>query len=123
MSEESASHPPIAPGSPRREKRKRKRKWKPKAEMLDWRTFDPSTIETGGDNILISELITYKKNLDRLLERKGEYVLIKGDEIVGYYPTLANALDAGAERFGREPALIKKIVLRERIHSSSGLAD
>lgn len=117
MPEALALHPSIARVPTRRRKRGRK------AEVVDWRTFEPSAIDTGGDDALIAELLTYKKNLDRLLERRGQYVLIKGDEVVSYCPTLAAALDAGAERFGEEPALIKEIVAKERAHPSGGLAD
>jgi hypothetical protein len=113
MAEESVSHPSIArPPQVNRQ---------PETAMFDWRTFDPSSIDCAFDDVLIAELITYKNNLDRLLEHKGEYVLIKGDEVVGYYPTLDAALDAGAERFGEQPALIKEIVEKEPIYSSGGL--
>ena len=93
----------------------------PKPPRINWRFFDPTTVETNGGDVMISELLTYKKNLDLLLERKGEYVLIKGDEIVGYYPDLDAALDAGAERFGTEPALIKEIVEFEPIFTMGGV--
>ena len=82
---------------------------------INWRTFDPSTIETEGDDTLIGELLTYKRNLDLLLEHEGEFVLIRGDEIVGYFKDMNAALDAGAERFGEAPALIKEIAEIERV--------
>jgi hypothetical protein len=62
-----------------------------------------------------------QKNLDLLLERKGEYVLIKGEEIVGYFPDEDSALEAGAERFGTEPALVKQIAEFEEIATFGGI--
>jgi hypothetical protein len=93
----------------------------PKPKMLNWRTYDLTKVDTGGNDTLMAELGTYQKNLDLLLERKGEYVLIKGVEILGYYPDLESGLDAAAERFGREPALVKKIVQFEPFHHGGGL--
>ena len=92
----------------------------PKIPRINWRTHDLTAVEFRGDN-LITELFTYQKNIDLLLQRKGEYVLIKGEEIVGYYPDIDSALDGAVERFGREPALVKEIVEFEPIHSPGGL--
>jgi hypothetical protein len=63
MPKEPASRP--SDGKP--PARRRIPQWKP--PMLNWRTFDPATADTGGDDSLIAEHITYKKNLDLLLER------------------------------------------------------
>ena len=88
---------------------------------INWRTRDLTTIDTGGDDSLIRELVTYQRNLDLLLERKGQYVLIKGEEISGYFADLDSALDAAAERFAPAPVLIKKIVESEPIHPIVGI--
>jgi hypothetical protein len=93
---------------------------RPRPQFLNWRTFDPSSID--GDDPLIEELLTYKKHLDELIEHKGEYVLIKGAEVVEFFATLDAALEAAAERFGDDPALIKQVVEKEPVHSAGGLA-
>ena len=67
-------------------------------------------------------MATYQAHLAELLRHKGEYVLIKGPEVIAIYATLEAALDASAERFGAEPALIKRITSREPIQSLGGLA-
>ena len=41
----------------------------------------------------------------------GEYVLIKGNEVVGTYDSLDNALRVAVKRFGRGPYLIEEIGL------------
>ena len=41
----------------------------------------------------------------------GEYVLIKGEKIVGTYDTLDDALRVAVKRFGRGPYLIEEIGL------------
>jgi hypothetical protein len=88
--------------------------------LLNWRTFDPSSIN--GDDSLAEELLTYKQHLDELLKRKGQYVLIKGSEVIDYFSTLDAALEAAAERFGGAPALIKQVVEREPVYPAGGLA-
>jgi hypothetical protein len=90
--------------------------------VVDWTTFDPSTLDTGGDDSLQAELITYKKKLPELLQHEGEFVLIKGDTIVGYFPTLRAALNAGAEKFREEPTFVKKIVRTETVIPAEGLS-
>jgi hypothetical protein len=91
-----------------------------KPKFMDWRTFDPSSMN--GDGLFVTELSTYKTHLDELLERKGQYVLIKGTEVIDFFTSLGDALEASAERFGEEPALIKKIVEKEPFASAGGLA-
>ena len=83
---------------------------------------DTSTMETSVDNELLTELATFKAKLPELLPREGEFVLIKGQDVVGIYPTLREALEAGAETFGEEPALIKKIARAESTNSPVGPA-
>ena len=83
---------------------------------------DTSTIETSVDNALATELATFKARLPELLVREGEFVLIKGQDLVGIYPTLREALEAGAEKFGEEPALIKKIARADSANSPIGPA-
>jgi hypothetical protein len=93
---------------------------RPKPQFLNWRTFEPSSINSDGS--LAEELLTYKKRLDELLEHKGQYVLIKGSEVIDFFAALDAALETAAERFGGDPVLIKQVVDREPIHPAGGLA-
>jgi hypothetical protein len=45
-----------------------------------------------------------------------EYVLIKGDQVVSLWPDEDEAYDAGCERFGVEPFLVKRVEASERPH-------
>ena len=93
---------------------------RPKPQFLNWRTFQPSSINS--DSSFAEELLTYKKQLDELLEHKGQYVLIKGSEVIGFFAALDAALEAAAERFGEDPVLIKQVVERKPIYPAAGLA-
>lgn len=67
------------------------------------------------------ELETYRRELPRLiLEGKGgQHALIRGDEILGYFPDFERALAAGYERCGEDFFLIKQVGEPDRpIHSS-----
>jgi hypothetical protein len=47
---------------------------------------------------------------------QGQYVLIKGDEVVGFFPDRDEALIAGYARFGLVPLLVNRITPDEPIH-------
>ncbi|HKI16390.1 MAG TPA: hypothetical protein VKA15_00840 [Isosphaeraceae bacterium] len=85
----------------------------------NWRNFDPSKVV--GDQTLVEELTTYRDNLDELLKRKGDYVLIKGRQVIGIFTDRQEAIEKADDLFGEEPALVKQIVARERIHSFGGI--
>ncbi len=89
------------------------------ARFRNWRTFDPSKVV--GDLTLIEELTTYRDHLDELLKRKGDYVLIKGQRIIGIFADRQEAIEKAYDLFAEEPALVKQIVARERIHSLGGV--
>ena len=38
-----------------------------------------------------------------------EFVLIKDDQVVGFYPTLAAAFKEGTQRFGLQPFLVEQV--------------
>jgi len=70
----------------------------------------------GMSTVLGKELETYRRVLPGLLadpEKVGKYVLIRGDELFGVYPTQNEAIEAGYDRFGVVPLLAKQIVERE----------
>jgi hypothetical protein len=85
----------------------------------NWRTFDPSKVV--GDRTLIEELTTYRDHLDELLKRKGDYVLIKGRQVIGIFADRQEAIEKAYDLFGGQPALVKQIVARERIHTLGGV--
>ena len=65
-------------------------------------------------NPLEKELETFRKVLPTLLDRKGQYVLIRGDEVAGVWPTWQEAAREGYNRYGLEPFLVKQITDDER---------
>jgi hypothetical protein len=95
-----------------------KRRSKPLSR--EWRTYDPAKGE--GDQTLLEELITYKDHLDELLKRKGDYVVIKGRQIIGIFADRHDAIEKAVDLFREEPALIKRIVAREPIITLGGAA-
>ena len=67
---------------------------------------------------LKSELETYNRNKQQLVAQgEGRFVVIHGDEIAGIWGTYEDALQAGYERFGLTPFLVKQIEALERVHS------
>jgi hypothetical protein len=63
--------------------------------------------------VLEREREVYQKNLPGLLQHKGKFVLIHGDDIIGIYDTLSLALTAGYERWLHEAFMVKEIVEKE----------
>ena len=93
----------------------------PKGDLFHWRTFDPAMLAGGLNEPLATELVTYRDNLDHLLEHAGEFVIIKGDRIVGYHRSRKDALDAAFREFGRDPVLIKQVVEDEPVRYLGGM--
>jgi hypothetical protein len=104
---------PVEPAKPPA----RGRRSRPK--FVDWRTLDPSKIR--GEKVLVEELTTYRDSLDTLLEREGDYVLIKGRQVVGIFAEKEQAIEKGVALFGGEPVLVKRIVAKEPIHTTGGV--
>lgn len=64
---------------------------------------------------LEKELEYYEKIKDKLLrESKEKVALIKGEELVGVYSNEMEAYEAGVDKFGAEPFLIRLIVEEQR---------
>jgi hypothetical protein len=80
--------------------------------VFNWRDFDPATLN--GKSDFVDELTSYRDNLETLLQDRGKYVVIKGNEIVGVYRTQNLAMKA-ALLFAPGPVLVKKIVEEEPI--------
>ncbi|HUY91878.1 MAG TPA: hypothetical protein VMV10_24270 [Pirellulales bacterium] len=64
---------------------------------------------------LKTELQTYEKHKESLLGKEGKYVLIHGTEIGGVWDTYEDALQAGYQKFGMAPFLVKQIQGIERV--------
>lgn len=63
---------------------------------------------------LEKELQTYEKLMPDLLQEAGKYVVILGDEVLGTFDTLDDALKAGYARYELEPFMVKRIDPLER---------
>lgn len=55
------------------------------------------------------EWATYNARKAELLPFEGQFVVIHGDEILGHYPTQAEAFQAGVSRYGPEPFFLHQI--------------
>jgi hypothetical protein len=73
--------------------------------------------------LLFDEWNLYLRELPRLLAEglEGQFVLIKGQEIVGLYPSFREAIQAGYARFLRQPFLAQQILEWEPIHNVRGV--
>jgi hypothetical protein len=63
------------------------------------------------------EQAVYEARLPRWLrEHEGEHVLVKDDEVIGFFATRDEALAAGYSRFGVVPLFVKQVAASEPIH-------
>ena len=63
------------------------------------------------------EQAVFEANLSRwLADHEGEFVLLKGDAIDGFYPSRHEALAAGYARFGIGPLFVKRVSPTEPVH-------
>jgi len=63
------------------------------------------------------EQAVYDANLPRWVqEHERAHVLIKGDEVVGFYETRGEALAEGYARFGVVPLFVKAIAASEPVY-------
>ena len=85
------------------------------SDVFDWRTFEPAMLDGGSKAPLATELVTYRDHLDELLQHKGQYVVIKGQEIAGYFRDRRSAVEAAIAAYGPGPFLVKKVVEKEPI--------
>lgn len=71
---------------------------------------------------LAEESRTFEENRARWAEEHdGEHVLIRGNEVVGFYPTNERALSEGYKRFGVAPFFVKQVSQRGQAHFISRL--
>lgn len=72
---------------------------------------------------LEQELATYQKNLNDWTEHEGQYVLIKGDQVIGFFSSYDDAIREGYERFKLTPFLVKVVSSLEQVHFVSRFFD
>jgi hypothetical protein len=64
--------------------------------------------------ILDQELETFRRELPGLLaDHAGEFALIQGDKVDSFWKTEDEAYEAGCDRFGLLPFLVKKVQEKE----------
>jgi hypothetical protein len=59
--------------------------------------------------VIADEIATYRARLPELIEHEGQFVLIKGTEVVGLFDDESDAIREGRRRFGLAPFLVKRI--------------
>ena len=65
--------------------------------------------------VLQKEVNTYRRLLpDFLQTHEGEYVLIKGENVIGFWADQDAAITEGERLFPRQPILVKKILRHEK---------
>jgi hypothetical protein len=66
---------------------------------------------------LETEMGTFRRELPGLLAdpaNRGRFVLIQGGLVAGLFPTFDAGLEAGYDRFGLEPFMVKEVTDREK---------
>ena len=63
------------------------------------------------------EIATYRARLPEFLrEHPDQFVLIRGEDVIGFWPTFDEALEVGYDRFGLVPLLVKKVRAEEPVY-------
>jgi hypothetical protein len=65
------------------------------------------------------EIETYRRKLPELLAHAGKYVVIHGEDILGTFDGIADAMRAGYSRTLTEPFLVRRIAAEEPVLVSS----
>ena len=66
---------------------------------------------------LEQEIKTFEKNKETLLaEKKGRFVVIKGDNIISDFTSYDDALSDGYKRFGNTEFLVKQVLEHETVN-------
>ena len=71
---------------------------------------------TTEDFPLAEEVRSFDSHLPGWADREGQFVLIKGRDVLGFYPRRADALEAGYDWLGGGPFLVKQILVHEPIY-------
>jgi hypothetical protein len=70
--------------------------------------------ESDNPTMFEREQATYARRKSELLANEGQYVVIRGDEVLGTYPSATEAFDAGVRAYGPEPFFMHQIVREEK---------
>jgi hypothetical protein len=70
-----------------------------------------STLEPGP---LDEEIDFYLRHLEEWGQHEGQHVLIRGDQLHGFFDTRDDALSEGFDRFGRTSFLVKQVIRNEQ---------
>src|SRR5689334_19262754 len=74
--------------------------------LLRWRAV--GAVMPSNGNGLREELAYFEANRAKWLGRyEGQYTVIKGDQVAGFFPTLEEAYEEGLVRFGHVPMLVR----------------
>jgi hypothetical protein len=68
---------------------------------------------TIGHLSLAEEVATFEAHLPGWADREGQFVLIKGRDVLGFYPRYEEALESGYNQFGGGPYAVKQILADE----------
>ena len=55
------------------------------------------------------EIQTFKEQQSTLAEHPGEFVLIQGMNVIGFYPSFEDALSVGVQKFEQDEFLVRRI--------------
>lgn len=69
------------------------------------------------DAKLAEEIATYRKMLPQWSDREGQFVLIHGSKVEGFYEDYLSAVQAGYGTFGIIPFLVKKVMSERQVHT------
>jgi hypothetical protein len=95
---------------------------RPRRRLFNWSKYDPAMAQHDNVDALADELVTYRDHLKDLLKNKGQFVLIKGHEVIGIFGARDDALKEAVSRFRDAPVLIKQIVAKEAVRDLGGAA-
>jgi len=69
--------------------------------------------------VLVKETEIFNAHLEEWRKTNmGQFVLIKGDSVIGFYDSLTDAFSAGTKRYGLDDFFIKQIIPRDTVNVS-----
>ena len=69
--------------------------------------------------VLVKETEVFNAHLEEWRRTHlGQFALIKGQEVVGFYDSLTDAFSMGTKRFGLDDFFIKQIIPRDTVNVS-----